>query len=48
MAYIATGSGQLNTEDVKNGDLVRGQHLQFTATSDGVVLIVVTVITEEF
>ena len=43
LAYITRGTGQLNAESVCDGDLVRGKNLDFTATSDDVLLFVVTV-----
>ncbi len=42
MAYIAKGEGVINAVSVKNGDLLRGQNLDFTATEDDVLLILVT------
>jgi len=42
MAYIARGEGVLNNENIMDGDLVRGQNLDFTATVDNVLLVVVS------
>lgn len=42
MAYIAKGEGVINAVSVKNGDLLRGQNLDFTATENDVLLILVT------
>ncbi|MFW5442710.1 MAG: pirin family protein [Methylococcaceae bacterium] len=46
IAYITRGTGELNAESIKDGDLVRGNDLNFTATTDNVLLFVVT--TEDF
>lgn len=43
MAYITTGTGEFNTESVIDGDLVRGENLDFTATANNVLLFVVTI-----
>ncbi|RKZ62143.1 MAG: pilus assembly protein [Gammaproteobacteria bacterium] len=42
MAYITRGAGELNGEKLMDGDLVRGQNLDFTATTDNVLLVVVS------
>ena len=42
MAYITRGEGVLNKENVMDGDLVRGQNLDFTATADNVLLVVIS------
>ena len=46
MAYITRGSGKLNGQDVTDGDLLRGENLQFEAANDAkdndVQLIVVS------
>ena len=42
VAYITRGMGELNTEAIKDGDLVRGKSLDFMATTDNVLLLVVT------
>ncbi len=41
IAYITRGSGELNAESIKDGDLVRGENLDFMATTDNVLLFVV-------
>lgn len=46
MAYVVTGIGTLNNTNVKNGDLVKGQNINFTALADNVLLVVIT--TKEF
>lgn len=42
IAYITRGKGMLNDVNVKDGDLVRGQNLNFTATDNDVLLVVMT------
>lgn len=42
MAYITRGMGELNGEKLMDGDLVRGQNLEFTATTDNMLLVVVS------
>lgn len=46
LAYVTKGSGNINGETVKDGDLARGGNLTFKAANDDVQIIVVT--TEEF
>lgn len=43
MAYITRGSGDLDGTIVKDGDLVRGVGLKFTAALDDVQIIIITV-----
>jgi len=43
IAYIARGTGVLNTEKIKEGDLVRDESLNFMATTDNVFIFVVTI-----
>ena len=40
LAYITRGEGLLNGEIVKDGDLVRGNHLNFNAVNDGQIIII--------
>ena len=40
LAYITRGQGLLNGETVKDGDLVRGDHLNFKAVNDGQIIII--------
>ncbi len=44
MVYIAKGSGRLTEVSVKDGDLVQGQDLVFTARNDDVLMVVIGVI----
>ena len=46
MVYIAKGSGRLNEVSVKEGDLVKGQDLVFTARKDDVLIVVIGVVRE--
>lgn len=46
LAYVTRGSGDLNGETVKDGDLVRGKNLNFKAAKDDAQVIVIT--TEKF
>lgn len=43
IAYITRGMEKLNAEKVMDGNLVRGTNLDFTATTDDVLLFVVTI-----
>ena len=45
LAYVTRGSGILNGETVKDGDLVRGENLNFKASNDDTQIIIIT--TEE-
>ena len=45
LAYVTRGSGILNGETVKDGDLVRGENLSFKASNDDTQIIIIT--TEE-
>ncbi|NQY26358.1 MAG: pirin family protein [Piscirickettsiaceae bacterium] len=40
LAYITRGQGILNGETVKDGDLVRGDQLNFTAVDDGQIIVI--------
>ncbi|MCV6637069.1 pirin family protein [Candidatus Albibeggiatoa sp. nov. NOAA] len=42
MAYITRGHGVLNGETVQDGDLVRGDHLDFNALDDVQIIIITT------
>ena len=44
MAYIARGTGNINGEDVSEGDLVRGEGLDFKSSSNDLYLFLVTTI----
>lgn len=44
--YLGRGTGKINAENIKDGDLVRGNNLNFIATTENVLLFVVTI--EEF
>jgi len=43
MLYLTRGSAELNDENIKDGDLVRGNNLNFRATMDNVLVFVVTI-----
>lgn len=43
LAYISKGTGELNGETIKNGDLVRGLDLAFKAIHDDTQIIIITV-----
>ena len=43
IAYICRGTGNINAETIKDGDLIRGEKLDFTATTDNVLIFVVTI-----
>jgi quercetin 2,3-dioxygenase len=40
LAYITKGEGKLNDKVVKDGDLIRGTNLNFTATNDAQIIII--------
>ncbi|NQZ54762.1 MAG: pirin family protein [Piscirickettsiaceae bacterium] len=40
LAYITRGQGVLNGETVNDGDLVRGDQLNFTAVDDGQIIVI--------
>jgi hypothetical protein len=42
LAYLTRGKGQLNNEIVKDGDLIRGDNLNFKAVDD-VQIIIITI-----
>jgi len=42
LAYVTRGSGHLNGKPVKDGDLVRGENLNFQAVNDDVQVIIIT------
>ena len=42
LAYVTRGSGILNGEAVKDGDLVRGENLSFKASNDDTQIIIIT------
>lgn len=43
MAYIAKGTGNINTITVQNGDLIRGQNLAFIANCNDVLIVIISV-----
>lgn len=43
IAYICRGTGIINAEIISDGDLIRGENLDFTATTDNVLIFVVTI-----
>lgn len=47
LAYITEGEALINDTDVKDGDLIRGTHLDFKATSDNAQIIIITQRTQE-
>ncbi|WP_216092896.1 pirin family protein [Candidatus Marithrix sp. Canyon 246] len=42
LAYITRGKGQLNNEIVKDGDLIRGDNLNFKAVDDVQIIVITT------
>ena len=40
IAYIITGNGKINGQNVVNGDLIRGHDMQFLAETDSQIIIV--------
>ncbi|MDH3696068.1 MAG: hypothetical protein OEQ15_02010, partial [Nitrosopumilus sp.] len=40
IAYVTTGNGTLNGQKVANGDLVRGNNMEFQAEADSQIIIV--------
>ena len=44
IAYICRGKGVINAENIKDGDLIRGEKLDFTATTDDVLIFIVTIL----
>ena len=42
LAYVTKGNGQLNGSNIKDGDLVRGDNLNFKATSKVQIIVVST------
>ena len=42
LAYVTRGSGDINGETVKDGDLIRGENLNFKAANDDVQILVIT------
>ncbi len=42
LAYVTRGNGELNGTNIKDGDLVRGDNLQFKANSDVQIIVVST------